>query len=204
MKIIGLTGGIASGKSMVATILIEIGVAIIDADQLARRVVEPGTEPYNKIVETFGENILCSDSTIDRKALGTIVFYDPDARKQLERITHPAIKIMAEELLEVERRKGTNIVFYVVPLLLETGMSSSVDEVWVVYVDEEKQIERLMKRDGIAREEALRKIGAQIPLHEKAAYADVVIDNNGLPEETAQNVTVEWKRLLARISATGS
>ncbi|MGA7828918.1 MAG: dephospho-CoA kinase [Geobacteraceae bacterium] len=204
MKIIGLTGGIASGKSMVATILMEIGGTIIDADQLARRVVEPGTEPYNKIVETFGENIVCSDSTIDRKALGTIVFYDPDARKQLERITHPAIKILADGLLEEEKRKGTNIVFYVVPLLLETGLSSTVDEVWVVYVDEEKQIERLMKRDGIAREEALRKIAAQMPLDEKAAYADVVIDNNGLPEETARSVTVEWERLLERISATDS
>jgi dephospho-CoA kinase len=204
MKIIGLTGGIASGKSLVATILVKKGVTVIDADQLARRVVEPGTEPYNKIIETFGENIVCSDSTIDSKALGTIIFHDPDARKQLERITHPAIKILAEELLEEEKRKGTSIVFYVVPLLLEAGMSSTVDEVWVVCVDEEKQIERLMKRDGIPREEALRKIAAQMPLDEKAAYADVIIDNNGLPEETARSITIEWKRLLERISAPGS
>jgi dephospho-CoA kinase len=195
MKIIGLTGGIASGKSMVATILVEMGATIIDADRLARRVVEPGTEPYQKIVETFGKKIVCPDGTIDRKALGTIVFSDPDARKQLERITHPAIKMLAGELLEEERLKGADIVFYVVPLLLEAGMTSSVDEVWVVYVDNETQVERLMKRDGIGREEALRKIAAQMPMNEKIKFGDKIIDNNGTPEETRMKVMELWREL---------
>jgi dephospho-CoA kinase len=195
MKIIGLTGGIASGKSMVASMLKEMGAAIIDADQLARRVVEPGTEPNREIVERFGKNILQPDGTIDRKALGAIVFSDPDARKQLERITHPAIKKLAGELLEKERLKGTESVFYVVPLLLEAGLASTVDEIWVVYADEGTQLERLMKRDLIGKDEALRKIAAQMPMDEKIKFGDKIIDNRGTPEETRMKVMELWREL---------
>ncbi len=192
MKIIGLTGGIASGKSMVASFLEEMGATVIDADRLARIVVEPATGPYKEIVETFGEKILNPDGTIDRKALGAIVFSSPDARKQLERITHPAIKKLAGELLEEERLKGTAISFYVVPLLLEAGLESTVDEIWIVYTDEETQLKRLIKREHIDRDEALRKIAAQMPLSEKIKFGDKVIDNSGTPEETRMKVMELW------------
>jgi dephospho-CoA kinase len=195
MKIIGLTGGIASGKSMVASILEKMGATVIDADQLARRVVEPGTGPYKEIVEVFGKEIVRPDGAIDRKALGVIVFSDPDARKKLERITHPAIKKLALDLMEEERLKGTWIVVYVVPLLLEAGLASTVDEIWVVYADEGTQLERLMKRDLIGREEALRKMSAQMPMDEKIKFADKIIDNTGTPDETRVKVLELWRGL---------
>ena len=195
MKIIGLTGGIASGKSFVASILEELGSVVIDADQLAREVVKPGMKPYSDIVEAFGEGVLQQDGTLDRKALGRIVFSDPEARLRLERVTHPAIIKLAGEKLEEEQRKGTETVFYMVPLLLEAGLTSSVDEVWVVYADEETQVERLMKRDRIGRDEALRKIAAQMPMDEKVKVGNVVIDNSGSPEETRRKVMELWKEL---------
>ncbi|HET6419995.1 MAG TPA: dephospho-CoA kinase [Geobacteraceae bacterium] len=195
MKIIGLTGGIASGKSLVAGILEELGAVVIDADQLAREVVKPGMEPYRMIVEAFGKSILQPDGTLDRKALGRIVFSAPDARALLERITHPAIIKLAGEMLAEERRKGTETVFYMVPLLLEAGLSSSVDEIWVVYADNETQVERLMKRDGIERDEALRKIDAQMPMDEKIRFGKVIIDNRGTPEDTRRKVTELWEEV---------
>ncbi len=195
MNIIGLTGGIASGKSYVAGILEEMGAVVIDADQLAREVVMPGTLPFRTIVDTFGEKVLRPDGTLDRKALGRIVFADPDARARLERITHPAILKLAEERLEEERLKGTGTVFYMVPLLLEVGLTSSVDEVWVVYADNETQVERLMKRDRIGRDEALRKMAAQMPMDEKVKFGKVIIDNRGTPEETRRKVMELWREL---------
>lgn len=195
MKIIGLTGGIASGKSLVAGILEELGAVVIDADQLAREVVKPGKEPLRMIVESFGESILQPDGTLDRKALGRIVFSDPDARALLERITHPAIIRLAEERLAGELRKGTETVFYMVPLLLEAGLASSVDEIWVVYADNETQVERLMKRDRIERDEALRKIDAQMPMDEKIRFGKVIIDNRGTPEGTRRKVTELWEEV---------
>lgn len=195
MNIIGLTGGIASGKSFVADILKEMGAAVIDADQLAREVVEPGTGPYRAIVEFFGEKILQPDGTLDRKALGGIVFADQAARKRLEQMTHPAIIRLAAERLDEERAKGAKVVFYMVPLLLEAGLTSSVDEVWIVYVDERTQIERLMNRDKIGRDEALRKISAQMPMDEKVKFGKVIIDNRGTPEETRMRVEELWREL---------
>jgi dephospho-CoA kinase len=198
VKIIGLTGGIASGKSIVAGILEEMGAVVIDADQLARDVVKPGTDQYQAIVETFGEKVLQPDGTLDRKALGRIVFADPNARVQLERITHPAIIKLAEERLKEERLKGTEIVIYMVPLLLEAGLASSVDEVWVVYADENTQIGRLMKRDNIGRDEALRKMAAQMPMDEKVKFGKVIIDNSGTPDETRRKLKKLWQEMTGR------
>ena len=195
MRIIGLTGGIASGKSLVARILEEMGAVVIDADQLAREVVKPGTGSYRAIVDFFGEIVLQEDGTLDRKALGRIVFADPEARIRLEQMTHPAIIRLAEERLDEERRKSTEIVFYMVPLLLEAGLASTVHEIWVVYADENTQIERLMKRDKIGRDEALRKIGAQMPMEEKVKFGQVIIDNRGTPDETRRQVLELWREL---------
>lgn len=202
MRVIGLTGGIASGKSSVANILESCGAVVVDADLLAREVVAPGEPAYHAVVEAFGNTVLRPDGSLDRTALGKRVFADKAARKVLEEITHPRIAERAARRIEEERLRGTKVLFYVVPLLFEAGLVSTVDEIWLVSVGEEAQINRLMKRDAIPREEALRKISAQMPLQEKAAYADVIIDNNGHPDETANCTRKEWQRLLARVSAS--
>jgi|AMWB02.1.fsa_nt_gi dephospho-CoA kinase len=202
MKIIGLTGGIASGKSLVGDMLASWGAVVVDADKLAREVVEPGEPAYRAIVERFGAGVLREDGTLDRTALGRIVFSDAAARGDLERIVHPAIAQLAARRFERERQRGTPLLFYVVPLLFETGMTARFDEVWLVYVDGETQVERLMKRDGIDRAEALRKIGAQLPLAEKLARSQVVIDNSGDPGATEKLVRKEWE-LLAQAGADG-
>ncbi|HTG81981.1 MAG TPA: dephospho-CoA kinase [Geobacteraceae bacterium] len=194
MRVIGLTGGIASGKSTVANILARLGAAVVDADQLAREVVAPGEAAYRELVAEFGEAILKPDRTIDRPTLGKIVFADPAARKRLEAITHPAIGRMAEQRLAELKQAGAEIVFYVAPLLIEAGITSRVDEVWVVYLDEPTQLERLIVRDGISREDALRRLAAQMPMDEKKKYGTVVIDNRGTPEETERRVKEAWER----------
>jgi dephospho-CoA kinase len=196
MKVIGLTGGIASGKSTVARILAECGAAVIDADLLAREVVMPGTPAHAAIVAEFGAGILNPDRTIDRKALGNIIFADPDARSRLESITHPAIRRRAEEKLAELRKEGTPVVFYMAPLLIEAGAASRVDEIWVVYSDRETQLDRLMRRDGIGHDEALQRLAAQMPMDEKKEYGTVVIDNRGTPEEMERQVRQAWERLI--------
>ncbi len=194
MRVIGLTGGIASGKTLVARILESLGAVIVDADQLAREVVAPDEPAYHAIVEEFGEGIINSDRTLDRKALGKIIFADPSARHRLERITHPAIARRAEQKLAFLRKSGATVVVYVAPLLIEAGVVSRVDEVWVVYLDEETQVARLMRRDGIDRTEALLRIAAQMPMAEKCTFGKVVIDNRGTPEETERLVREAWEK----------
>jgi dephospho-CoA kinase len=203
MRVIGLTGGIASGKSLVAEILEELGAVVIDADRLAREVVKPGTRSYREIVDFFGKKVVLPDGTLDRKTLGRIVFADPVARKHLEKMTHPAIIRLAEERLDEERRKGTEIVFYMVPLLVEAGLTSSVHEIWVVYADEGTQLERLIKRDKIGKDEALRKISAQMPMEEKVNFGQVIIDNRGTPEGTRRQVIELWRE-LKKVKAHGT
>ncbi|WP_306533631.1 dephospho-CoA kinase [Geobacter sp.] len=198
MRVIGLTGGIASGKSTVARILQRLGAVIIDADLLSREAVLPGTPAHQAIVTSFGPDILLPDATIDRKALGRIVFADPDARLRLEAITHPAIASLAEELLAEARQSDAPVAFYVAPLLIEAGVTERVDDIWVVYADRETQIARLTERDGIDREEAEQRLAAQMPMEEKATYGSAVIDNRGTPEETERQVTALWKERIEK------
>ncbi len=198
MRVIGLTGGIASGKSTVAEILRKIGVEVIDADQLSRQVMAPGESAYNAILTEFGKGILNSDQTINRIALGKIVFSDPADRLKLEAITHPAIgKRAEEELLRVET-SGAPVVIYMAPLLIEAGATSRVDEVWVVYVDKETQMERVMARDKVTRKEAAQKIAAQMPMETKKLYGSLVIDNRGNLEELETQVKALWEREVLR------
>jgi dephospho-CoA kinase len=192
LRIIGLTGGIASGKSTVARILERLGGVIIDADQLAREVVAPGEPAYLAIVAEFGEGILNTDRTLNRRALGKIVFKDQAARRCLEWLTHPAIAHLAEKKLAALKEAGTPVVFYMAPLLIEAGVTSRVDEVWVVYADRETQVPRLMRRDGISRAEAQQRLAAQMPMAEKCTYGKVVIDNRGTPEETERQLRDIW------------
>lgn len=193
MRIIGLTGGIASGKSTVAKLLESHGAIVVDADQIAREVVAIGKPAYNDIIDVFGKDILYENHTINRTALGKIVFSDPGARLQLESITHPAIRKRAEERLAELKRAGTRVVIYMAPLLIEAGVTSRVDEIWVVYIDREAQVKRLMERDCITREEALQKIAAQMPMDEKRLYGSVVIDNRGSLDQLEKQVKELWE-----------
>ena len=201
MRIIGLTGGIASGKTTAARLFEKLGVPVIDADQLAREVVEPGTEGLARIVDAFGAKVLNPDGTLNRTELGAVVFADPAARRRLEGITHPAIRRLAEEKLQRLREAGTRTVFYVAPLLIEAGITSRVHEVWVVYLDLETQLERLMARDGLSREAALARIASQMPMEEKKRLGRIVIDNRGSCEELEAEVFRLWREEIAHREA---
>lgn len=198
MKVIGLTGGIATGVSTVAQMFRELGAIVIEADKIARDVVEPGTQTYRKIVETFGREVLSADGTIDRKRLGQIVFADDAARRRLNRITHAAIRWRIEE--EVERLRGSNpdaIVLIDVPLLLDTTGPDTfdMDGVIVVTAAKDAQIERLMRRDMLPEEDAQRRVAAQRPVEEKAMEADWIVRNTGSLEETRWQVVSLWRQL---------
>jgi len=178
--LVGLTGGIATGKSTVDALLRELGAVIIDADVLAREVVEPGQPALAEIAAEFGAGVLGPDGRLDRKALGAIVFADPERRRKLEAMTHPRMRERLQRRLdELTAENFRGLVFYDAAVLIESGSHLAMDRIVVVVTDEATQIARLMARDGIGREEALRKIGSQIPLAEKAKLADYVIDNSG-------------------------
>ncbi len=194
MRIIGLTGGIASGKSSVARLLETLGASVIDADQLARDAVKPGTAANAAILELFGPDLVTGDGSLDRQRLGSIVFADPEARKRLESIVHPAIKLLAEERLAALRARGVPVAVYMAALLIEAGATDRVDEIWVVYLDAETQVQRLMLRDRLSREDAMRRIESQMPMVTKKGYARVVIDNSGSWEETERQVRDIWDR----------
>lgn len=202
MRVVGLTGGIASGKSTVARMLEKLGAVVIDADQLAREVVMPGMPAYDAIVEAFGATVLNPDRTINRAALGSLVFSDPAARRRLEGITHPAIGRCAESRLAELRAEGTPVAVYMAALLIEAGVTDRVDEIWVVYLDREGQVERLMRREGVDREDALRRIASQMPMEEKRGYGKVVIDNRGALEDTERQVRQAWERELSGVAAS--
>lgn len=198
MRLIGLTGGIASGKSTVARLLERLGAAVVDADLLAREVVEPGEEALQAIAARFGEEVLNSDGTLNRAKLGEIVFADPSARRDLEGITHPAIRRMADERLERLQRAGVQTAFYMAPLLFEAGIASRFPEIWVVYVAPETQLERLMARDGLERSAALARIASQMPMAQKRALGQVVVDNSGSKEELEAQVARLWREEILK------
>ena len=194
-KRIALTGGIASGKSSVADLLAERGAVIIDSDVSAREVVEPVTPGLAAIVERFGEGVLRDDGARDRPALGAIVFADPAARADLEAITHPRIRARADAL-RVAAPEGA-VVIDVIPLLVEVGLAGRFDEVIVVDVPEEVQVERLRRRDGFTRDEAMARLAAQASRDDRLAVADHVVDNTGTRAELEASVDALWRRLTA-------
>lgn len=202
MRIIGLTGGIASGKSSVARLLEERGVPVIDADQLAREAVLPGSPALERIVAAFGREVIRDDGTLDRKRLGALVFADADKRRQLENILHPEIRRLGEEQIERAAVAGQRVLVYMAPLLIEAGAADRVDEIWVVTVRPEIQLQRLMARDGIDRAAAQRIIDSQMPLAEKAAHGRVLIDNSGTPQETRQLLADIWKKEMVNDERT--
>jgi dephospho-CoA kinase len=182
--IIGLTGGIASGKSTVARMLLDMNIPVIDADVEARKVVEKGQKAYVQIIETFGSEILTAAGDIDRVKLGSIVFHDEDKRHQLNAIVHPAVR----ESMNAEKAKyvilGNSVVVLDIPLLFESKLTHMFDKTILVYVDAEIQLNRLMSRNQLIESEAMARIKSQMPLIEKIKLADAVIDNNGTINDT--------------------
>jgi dephospho-CoA kinase len=197
---IGLTGGIASGKSTVAALLGERGALVIDADVLAREVVEPGTPGLAAVVERFGPSVLASDGRLDRAALGRVVFSDGDgsrtARRDLEAVIHPAVRARAAEL--EAGAASDQVVVHVIPLLVETGQADAFDLVVVVDVAEGVQRARLLARGGLTEVEADARIAAQASRADRLAVADVVLDNDGSPGDLVRHVDELWARLAPR------
>jgi dephospho-CoA kinase len=194
IRVIGLTGGIATGKSSIARFFLDRGAAVIDADQLAREAVEPGSRGLAEVVAAFGTGVLAQDGRLDRTYLRALVFSDSRKRIQLEGILHPEIKRLAEERIADVAATGQRVVFYMAPLLIEAGVTDRVDEVWVVTARPEVQLERLELRDRLSRAEAQRIVDSQMPLAEKEKYGRVVIDNSGTPEETGRLLAEIWAR----------
>ncbi|MBJ6363774.1 dephospho-CoA kinase [Paenibacillus sp. GCM10012307] len=195
---IGLTGGIACGKSSVGAMLVQCGAALIDADQIAREVVLPGEPALGEIVDLFGHEVLQTDGTLNRSALGEIVFHDADKRRQLESIMHPAIRVkMRERIAKHEAQFPDVPIFADVPLLYETGQDKLYDSVVVVYVPRSQQLIRLLNRHpGMTEEQAVNRIEAQMDIELKRQRADWVIDNSGTLEETRSQVETLWERLV--------
>lgn len=196
--IIGLTGSIASGKSTVAKMIQSYNLPIVDADIVARQVVEPGTVTLKKIAEAFGDEVIAEDGSMDRAKVGSIIFHNEDMRKTLNGIIHPAIR---EEMLRQRDEfmsYGEKNIFMDIPLLFESKLEHFVEKIIVVSVEEEVQLQRLMARNGFTEDEAKARIATQMPVKEKEQLADAVIHNNGTLEDTAiqlQTILYEWNVL---------
>jgi len=200
--LVGLTGGIATGKSTVSCMLRGLGAEIIDADLLAREVVEPGQPAWHEIVAEFGRDVVNPDGTLDRKKLGAIVFANPERRNRLEAITHPAIRAGVQARLhELAARGFAGIVFYDAAILIEALGHKDVERMVVVITDEATQAARLRGRDGTDDAEGRRRIASQMPLAEKAKLADYVIDNSGDREATAAQVRRVFAALMGELTA---
>ena len=195
MKIIGLTGGIGSGKSTAAKILAEFGAKVIDADKVAHEVFNPGTEGLQVVVETFGEGVLDSNGEIDRKKLGEIVFRDSSALATLNEIIPPRAYELTKSQLEEFRKQGVEVVILEVILLVEAGWDHLVDEIWVTVSSEDTVVKRLQESRGLTKEEILTRIHAQTPNEERIKYADVVIENDGSHEELKKKLSELWLRI---------
>ncbi len=183
-KIIGITGGIATGKSTVSSILEEKGYKVIDADKIARKVVEVGEEAYKELLDYFGSDIVYEDGQLNRKKLASIAFNDSQALEQLNRITHPRIFKEIYKEIESSSKSGDKLIFIDIPLLFEEieeikASGIEIDDIWLVYVDKETQISRLMKRDSIDRRKAIKKINLQMDMKYKLENTDKVLYNNG-------------------------
>ena len=197
MLLVGLTGGIGTGKSTVARMLEKRGAIVFDADVLARQAVAPGTHGFDQVVERFGPNVLAPGGGLDREALASIVFSDPAARRDLEGIVHPEVRRMFAEGCE-EYRDSDRVVVFSAPLLVETGMHTAFDRLIVVSAPVATQIERLMRDRGMAERDVQARIAAQLPLEAKAEVADILLDNEGTLEDLERRVERLWRDLDAQ------
>jgi len=196
VKIIGLTGGIGSGKTSVAAKLRALGARVFDADEAAKNAVLPGTEGFFKVVETFGPQIVDADGKLNRMALAEIVFNDKESLKRLEEIIHSYVWQETDKFLSECQQSGERAAVLDIPLLIECGWHQKVDEVWLVVLPVEEQIMRTMKRSGMTAEAVQARIAAQMPLEEKKKYATLIIDNSGSWEETEKQVITAWEKAV--------
>ena len=210
--IIGLTGGIASGKTTVARFLEELGARVISADDISREIMQKGKPVWQKIIKEFGNKILKESGEIDRFRLGKMVFRDNKKLRLLEKITHPhIIAEMKRRVIEIQQESKNKwqtekndkiiekpVIILEIPLLFEAGLTEMVDQVWVVFVDCETQLERIINRDGLNKKEARQRIQAQIPLARKKELADVVIDNRDSQIELRQKVSEVWQQKIMK------
>ena len=197
MILVGLTGGVATGKSTVAKMFKQCGSVVIDADKLAHEVVKPGKPAWREIVASFGKTVLNQDRSLNRQALGNIVFRNPKKLRQLERIIHPRVAREQARLTKQAARKDPHaVVIYDVPLLFEAGIDKRVDKIIVVTTDRATQIARLRKRNGLTRTEALRRIKSQMSLSKKIRLADIVIDGTLLQQQVMQSIRRIYSDLL--------
>ena len=195
MKVIGLTGGIGSGKSTVSQLLAELGAVILDADKVGHKAIKPDTEIWREVVTAFGRQILTPDDNIDRKKLGETVFGNPESLSRLNQIMHPRMYDMVKAQLEEYRRQGMSVVVLEAPLLLDAGWTSLVDEVWVTTASEATILKRLKERTGLSQAESLARIRSQMPSEERVRHADVVINTDCNLDELKQKVKELWRRL---------
>ena len=202
--VVGLTGGIAAGKSTVARSFMALGVPVVDADKLARDAVAPGSEGLAEIVAAFGPEVLLADGNLDRKALGARVFADASLRAKLNAITHPRIGQLGARQIAEHGQRGATYVIYEAPLIVENGLHRAMQALVVVSVDPVVQLARLIKRDGLTQSEAEARIAAQMPLEKKLEVADFVIDNSGEPEVVAERVHEVHGLILARLGKTSA
>lgn len=193
---LGLTGGLGSGKSRVAEALAGLGAAVVDADQLAREAVAPGTPGWRAVIAAFGREYLLPDGSLDRRKLGRLVFAEPEARRRLEAIVHPEVRRLLQARAEILEKAGAQVVVLEIPLLYEAGFEVEVDKVAAVYAPVEVRVARTMARDGLGAEEVHRRLAAQLSGEEQARRADYVIDNSGAWEETQRQVERLWEEIL--------
>jgi dephospho-CoA kinase len=198
VKLVGLTGGIASGKTAAAAILRRLGAAVVNADELSREVVRPGEEAWKEIITAFGPAVLQQDKTLDRKKLRKLVFDDPAARKKLEAIIHPKVRALAEKKFHELKAAGNEIIVYEVPLLFEGQLQLWLRPVILIACSTATQKQRLQQRDGLTDEQAQRHLNAQMSLEQKRRLADYVVENNGSLDDLEQQV----KTVLDKIKAT--
>ncbi len=200
MLVIGLTGGIGTGKSTVSQFLQDLGAALVDADKVGHESYTPGTPTYNDLVAEFGDRIVAEDRQIDRKALGGIVFGDPAKLSKLNGIVHPRMRGMMGDKLGAMKSKGTKVVVLEAAILIEANWTPLVDEVWVTDAPEEAVIERVEKRSGFPREQIMSRIQSQLPVAERNTKADVVIDTGCTLEEVKQKVQGLWDQRVAGVA----
>ena len=201
MFVIGLTGGIGSGKSTVSDMLRAKGAAVVHADLVGHEVYRPGTAVWEEVVAAFGRDVLTADREIDRRKLGSIVFADPEARRRLNAMTHPPMRRVMAERLDDLRRQGVRVAVLEAALLIEAGWVDLADEVWLTLVRPAEAVQRLMARSGLSREEAEARIAAQLSDQERLEHADVVIDTDCSLAEVARRVDELWDGLMARLAA---
>ena len=195
MKVIGLTGGIGSGKSTVSRFLAQLGAVILDVDRVGHELLKPGTEVCCEVVAAFGRQILTPDGDIDRKKLGEVVFSHPESLSQLNQIMHPRIYDMVKAQLEEYRRQGVAVVVLEAPLLIEADWTSLVDEVWVTVASQSTVLRRLKEKFGLSEPEALVRIGCQLASEERVKHADVIIDTDCDLDELKAKVKELWRGL---------